>query len=57
VHAVLIAMKPSSAQILLLRHSGLSYAEVAAALDVSSGSVGTLLARAEKEFQQLYTRS
>ena len=31
---------------LVLRHSGLSYAEVASALGVRTGSVGTLLARA-----------
>jgi RNA polymerase sigma factor (sigma-70 family) len=32
---------------LILRHSGMSYAEVAAALDLSPGSVGTTLRRAE----------
>ena len=32
---------------LVLRHSGLSYAEVAAALDLSPGSVGTTVRRAE----------
>lgn len=32
---------------LVLRHSGLSYAEVAAALDLSAGSVGTTVRRAE----------
>ncbi len=56
VRAVLGAMKPRSAQVLLLRHSGLSYAEIADILGVASGSVGTLLARAEKEFEKLYTR-
>ena len=39
---------------LVLRHSGLSYAEVAAALGVQPGSVGTLLARAEDRFRGLY---
>ena len=51
----LAAMPPRFAQALLLRHSGLSYAEIAAALGVSSGSVGTILARAEREFERRYT--
>jgi len=41
---------------LVLRHSGLSYAEVAAALGVQVGSVGTLLARAEDRFRGVYQR-
>jgi RNA polymerase sigma-70 factor (ECF subfamily) len=57
VRRVLAEMKPRMAQVLILRHSGLSYAEIAAALEVSTGSVGTLLARAEKEFQGRYLRS
>jgi RNA polymerase sigma factor (sigma-70 family) len=43
-------------QVLLLRHSGLSYKEIAAALEVSASSVGTLLARAEARFEALYGR-
>ncbi len=39
---------------LLLRHSGYSYAEVAATLDVAVGSVGVLLARAERAFRDRY---
>ncbi len=54
VRTVLARMKPRSAQLLVLRHSGLSYAETAAALELSPGSVGTLLARAEAEFEKLY---
>lgn len=56
VRQVLAKMKPRSAQILLLRHSGLSYSEVAEVLGVASASVGTLLARAEKEFLQEYRK-
>ncbi len=41
---------------LVLRHSGLSYAEVAEALGVRLGSVGTLLARAEERFRRAYER-
>lgn len=36
-----------TAAVLLLRHSGLSYAEVASALEVNVGAVGTMLRRAE----------
>jgi RNA polymerase sigma-70 factor (ECF subfamily) len=54
VRAVLATMKPRSAQLLILRHSGLTYAEVAEALDITPASVGTLLARAEAEFEKLF---
>jgi len=54
VRKILARMRPRSAQLLVLRHSGLSYAEMAAALSIAPGSVGTLLARAEKEFERLY---
>jgi RNA polymerase sigma-70 factor (ECF subfamily) len=50
----LAQMKRRSAQVLVLRYSGLSYAEIAAALGLSPGSVGTLLARAEREFEKRY---
>ena len=56
VRKALAQMKPRSAQILALRYSGLSYAEIAEALGLSLGSVGTFLARAEKEFEQQYRR-
>jgi RNA polymerase sigma-70 factor (ECF subfamily) len=39
---------------LLLRHAGLSYKELAEALQVAPGSVGTLLARAEAAFERAY---
>ena len=54
VRQALARLKPRAAKLLVLRHSGLSYAEVAAALDLSPGSIGTLLARAEKEFEERY---
>ncbi len=41
---------------LVLRHSGFSYAEVAAALGVQTSSIGTLLARAEARFRRAYER-
>jgi RNA polymerase sigma-70 factor (ECF subfamily) len=56
VRAALARLKPRSAQLLVLRHSGLSYAELATALDVAPGSIGTLLARAEQEFEEQLKR-
>ena len=41
---------------LLLRHSGYSYAEIAATLEIAVGSVGVLLARAERAFRTQYRR-
>jgi RNA polymerase sigma-70 factor (ECF subfamily) len=54
VRAVLAEMKARDAQLLLLRHTGLSYAEVAEAVGVAPSSVGTLLARAESAFEKRY---
>ncbi len=54
VRQALARMKPRSAQILVLRYSGLSYAEIAATLGLNLGSIGTLLARAEAEFMEAY---
>jgi RNA polymerase sigma-70 factor (ECF subfamily) len=54
VREALAALKPRDAQLLLLRSGGLSYREIAAALGVAAGSVGTLLARAEAEFERKY---
>lgn len=54
VRQILSQMKPRSAKILVLRHSGLSYAEIAAAVRVSPNSVGKLLSRAEKDFERHY---
>jgi RNA polymerase sigma-70 factor (ECF subfamily) len=56
VQAVLAVMKPRAAQLLILRQAGLSYAEIAQALSVAPGSVGTLLARAEADFARRYRR-
>jgi len=56
VRAVLRRLRPAQAQILVLRHSGLSYQEIAAALDMKFTSVGTTLARAEAAFEKEYCR-
>jgi RNA polymerase sigma-70 factor (ECF subfamily) len=55
VRQVLARMKKRSAQILMLRYSGMTYAQVAAALGLNPNSVGTLLARAEREFERRYS--
>jgi RNA polymerase sigma factor (sigma-70 family) len=47
VRTALAGLPRKQAVALVLRHSGLSYAEVAAALDMSPGSVGTTVRRAE----------
>jgi DNA-directed RNA polymerase specialized sigma24 family protein len=39
---------------LLLRHSGYSYAEIAATVGIAAGSVGVLLARGERAFREIY---
>jgi RNA polymerase sigma-70 factor (ECF subfamily) len=46
-----------SASVLALRYSGLSYAEVAGAMGVSVGQVGTLLRRAEARLRTEVTNA
>src|SRR5262245_29106618 len=54
VRAALAQLPERAAKLLLLRYAGLAYAEIAAALLVAPGSVGTLLVRAERAFIQTY---
>jgi RNA polymerase sigma-70 factor (ECF subfamily) len=54
VRAVLERMGEREAQLLILRASGLSYQEISAAVGCAPGSVGTLLARAERTFERLF---
>ena len=54
VRRVLAELKPRDAKLLVLRHSGLSYKELAVALDLSPGSIGSLLTRAERAFAKRY---
>ena len=56
VRRALASMKPARGQMLLLRADGASYQEIAEALEVAPGSVGTLLNRAEDEFRKRYLR-
>ncbi len=41
-----------AATVLVLRHSGLSYAEIAEAMEVPIGQIGTMLRRAEARFRK-----
>lgn len=57
VRATLAELPERQSSLLLLRYAGLSYAEIAVVLDVAPGSVGTLLARAERAFVGAYERN
>jgi len=56
VRAALTRLPRRQAMALVLRHSGLSYAEVAAALTLSPGSVGTTVRRAESALRKELNR-
>lgn len=56
VRRVLARLKPAHAQILMLRHSGLSYLEIAAAMRMKASSVGATLARAEAAFENAFRK-
>jgi RNA polymerase sigma-70 factor (ECF subfamily) len=54
VRAALARLNERQAAILVLRYSGLSYREIGESLGVATGSVGTLLRRAEEAFRAAY---
>lgn len=54
VRAALARMDERQARLLLLRQAGFSYQEIAAALELNPASIGTLLNRAEQEFEKSY---
>ena len=56
VRAALASLPRKQAVALVLRHSGLSYNEVATALDMSAGSVGTTVRRAESALRKELNR-
>ena len=56
VRVALARLAPRPAAVLALRASGLSYAEVAQALGVGVGQIGTLLRRAETALRKEVTR-
>jgi len=54
VRLVLASLDARQAGLLLLRNNDLSYAEVAAVLDLNPASVGTLISRAQQAFRKEY---
>jgi RNA polymerase sigma-70 factor (ECF subfamily) len=54
VRTTLAALDPRAAKLLMLRQLGMSYAELAAIVDVAPSSVGTLLLRAQRAFAAIY---
>lgn len=54
VRLALAKMNERQSQLLILRHSGLSYKEIAEVLDLAPASIGPLLLRAEREFEKQY---
>jgi RNA polymerase sigma-70 factor (ECF subfamily) len=56
VRQVLAALDQRQAGLLLLRSSGLSYEELASALEINPASVGTLLSRAQQAFRKEYIK-
>jgi RNA polymerase sigma factor (sigma-70 family) len=56
VRVVLAAIQPRQAGLLVLRTQGLSYDELACALDLKPASIGTFLSRAEQAFRKEYIK-
>jgi RNA polymerase sigma-70 factor (ECF subfamily) len=57
VRACLARLPQRQAEILVMRASGLSYADIASAVGVQPGSVGTLIARAQKSLRKELSRA
>jgi RNA polymerase sigma factor (sigma-70 family) len=57
VRRALSRLPQRTAAVLILRHGGLSYAEVATALGIKVGNVGTLLRRAEEALRKEVNRA
>ena len=54
VRAALEQLAERDQQLLLMREEGFSYQEIAEAVGVAPGSVGTLIARAVRRFTEVY---
>ena len=54
VRLALAQMNERQSQLLIMRHSGLSYKDIAKALKLAPTSIGPLLVRAEREFEKHY---
>jgi RNA polymerase sigma-70 factor (ECF subfamily) len=57
LRAALRRLSPRVASVLVLRHSGLSYAEVASAMNVKQRDIGTMLRRAESALRKEVERA
>lgn len=57
VRTVLASMNERQAQLLLMKHAGASYKEIATELKLSPTSIGPLLLRAEREFEKRYRKT
>jgi RNA polymerase sigma-70 factor (ECF subfamily) len=55
VREALATLSERDQTMLMMREEGFKYAEIARAVDVAPGSVGTLLARAARRFESAYT--
>lgn len=56
VRSTLAAIDSRKAELLVLRSDGLTYEEMASALDLHAASVGTLLRRAQEAFRKEYVK-
>lgn len=56
VREVLAVLDPRQASLLVLRTSGLSYEEIASALELNPASIGTFLSRAQQAFRKEYIK-
>jgi RNA polymerase sigma factor (sigma-70 family) len=54
VRCALETLDPRDRAVLMLRHSGFAYAEIAEATGLAPSSVGTILARAQRRFREAY---
>jgi RNA polymerase sigma-70 factor (ECF subfamily) len=54
VRVVLAHLNKRHSELLILRYSGLSYKEIADTLNLAPASIGSLLVRAEREFEKQY---
>ena len=56
VRSVLARIPARQAELLLLRHDGASYGELASTLELNPASIGTLLSRAQQAFRKEYIK-
>lgn len=57
IRQALQQLQPRDRMVLLMKFSGYTYEDIAAAVDINKTSVGTILARARERFKQEYQRN